>query len=231
MLVKHTKRYVLRFHIWWIEYLDKECSRTKHHLHVSNEEFDTKAEMNEVVRLYEELYKDTPRPEKIKTHYVHKPTGKILNQTYLPWNLERRDYYEVNEHFDFSDGNARFWGYVLLDFEEEKILGVYHDKRDLWINWKTDLSLLDKLFRKPGEIPENYKWDEGEYQGWLQYRWGNGLNAIEVEDKRNEQKNKKPSKSTTLPTKLEVTEEIDDLENKFSKQIEKEEKLRKLDRW
>ena len=44
------------------------------------------------------------------------------------------------------------------------------------------------LFRGKDEIPEDYKWDVGEYEGWLQYRWGNGLNAIEREDEINEQK-------------------------------------------
>ena len=31
-------------------------------------------------------------------------------------------------------------------------------------------------------------WDDGEYEGWLQFRWGNGLNAIEKEDEINKQK-------------------------------------------
>ena len=44
------------------------------------------------------------------------------------------------------------------------------------------------MFRGKGEIPEDYKWDVGEYEGWLQFRWGNGLNAIEKEDEINRQK-------------------------------------------
>jgi hypothetical protein len=44
------------------------------------------------------------------------------------------------------------------------------------------------LFRGNNEIPNDYKWDDGEYIGWLQYRWGNGLNAIEKEDEINERK-------------------------------------------
>ena len=44
------------------------------------------------------------------------------------------------------------------------------------------------MFRGKDEIPEDYKWDIGEYEGWLQFRWGNGLNAIEKEDEINRQK-------------------------------------------
>jgi hypothetical protein len=32
---------------------------------------------------------------------------------------------------------------------------------------------------KEGEIPSGYKWDDGEYEGWLQFRWGNGKNSVE----------------------------------------------------
>ncbi len=40
------------------------------------------------------------------------------------------------------------------------------------------LSKLDFFFRGPHEVPEDYKWDTGEYEGWLQFRWGDGKNAI-----------------------------------------------------
>ena len=69
------------------------------------------------------------------------------------------------------------------------------DKHPDFKNYKKDLSLLDILFRKPGEIPEDYEWDNGEYEGWLQFRWGNGLNAIEKEDEINLKKKEESRKN------------------------------------
>ena len=69
------------------------------------------------------------------------------------------------------------------------------DKHPDFKNYKKDLELLDVLFRKPGEIPEDYKWDNGEYEGWLQFRWGNGLNAIEKEDEINLKKKEESRKN------------------------------------
>ena len=88
-----------------------------------------------------------------------------------------------------------FYGFAIIDFGNEKIIEVSKEvSRDIDF-WKRPLSsaehsleIKDKLFRGDDEIPKDYKWDNGEYAGWLQYRWGNGLNAIEIEDKRNERK-------------------------------------------
>ena len=57
----------------------------------------------------------------------------------------------------------------------------HKDKIYPFLHYNEDLKLsdLDFFFRGPSEIPENYKWDTGEYEGWLQFRWGDGKNAIE----------------------------------------------------
>lgn len=228
-LIKHTKRYLLRFYCWWEDYLDKYFIKTSLKIHVSDEEFDTKSDLYDAAKLYEEIYKDTPRPIKISEHYVNKISGATKNS--LGWRDNQKDWKHIKEHIDYFNGTAKYWGYVLIDFEEEKILGVFHDKRSPWLNWKNDLGLLDRLFRKPNEIPDDYKWDEGEYTGWLQFRWGNGLNAIEIEDRLNaeKQKSKNSSKKSTL-AKPELNES-EEIENKFDKITEKEEKTRKLNRW
>lgn len=48
----------------------------------------------------------------------------------------------------------------------------------LHYNPTNKLAKLDFFFRGPYEVPEDYKWDTGEYEGWLQFRWGDGKNAI-----------------------------------------------------
>lgn len=57
-------------------------------------------------------------------------------------------------------------------FGEEKIKPTLH------YDPGNKLAELDFFFRGPGEVPEDYKWDDGEYEGWLQYRWGDGKNAL-----------------------------------------------------
>lgn len=230
-LIKHSKRFVLRFYTWWDEYLDKNYYSKKSHKHISDEEFDTKSDLYDAANLYEEIYKDTPRPLLVGEHYVHKTTGGAKKQ--LSWRDNEKDYKHIPEHLDYFNGSAKYWGYVLIDFEEEKILGVFHDKSQTWKNWKTDLRLRDRLFRGSNEIPDDYKWDDGEYEGWLQYRWGNGLNAIEIEDKLNAEKlNKKKSKSANKTKNTElISDEIEDMEDKFDKLAEKELKIRKLNNW
>ena len=101
-----------------------------------------------------------------------------------------------SEQRDFSDGSS-FWGYIILDYDEEKVLEIYRDgirvytkviRNDIFklqptkITWipkilgKSDrLKIMDTFFRDPSEIPEDYNWDgQEEYEGWLRYRWGDG---------------------------------------------------------
>ena len=66
----------------------------------------------------------------------------------------------------------------MLDFEKQAILGtggtsLYDDKS------MQSLRIKDNYFRGDDEIPEGYVWHQGEYEGWLQYRWGDGKNALD----------------------------------------------------
>jgi len=72
---------------------------------------------------------------------------------------------------------------LIYDNVTKKPNGLY-SKSQVIIDKKTNGNLVkDVLFRKPGEIPADYKWDEGEYEGWLIYRWGDGSNAIKPKAK------------------------------------------------
>ena len=95
--------------------------------------------------------------------------------------------------YDFSDGKS-WWGYIVLDFEQCKIIRVggygFKTKRSLKINphksvygvYKLSeanaLEVRDYFFRNVDEVPDNYEFDDGEYEGWLQFKWGDGKNAI-----------------------------------------------------
>jgi hypothetical protein len=46
-----------------------------------------------------------------------------------------------------------------------------------------DLQWTDRFFREPNEIPDDYDWDDPEeYDGWLQYRWGDGKNSLTYQE-------------------------------------------------
>ena len=118
----------------------------------------------EECKLINNLYADTPLPKKVPN--IH---GKHSN---YPRNSKRWDY-------DFSNG-AYFWGYALIDLEEETVVKSMNEFRyGAWfLSKKNYKNVMDFYFRKPNEIPKDYEWDEGEYDGWIQYRWGDGKNAI-----------------------------------------------------
>lgn len=185
-----TKRYALVFQLWYYEYTDFECRYKQPIIKSSIEQFDTYDEMMKIANLYNELYKDTPIPELVESFYYDKKTKEKINVRknglYVVYPKENT-YGIVEKHYDYDNGNAKHWGYVLIDYKEEKILNVVHDKFSPFDvgQWKYDLALKDSLFRKKGEVPDNYIWDDGEYEGWLQFRFGNGMNAIEIEDKLN----------------------------------------------
>jgi len=81
---------------------------------------------------------------------------------------------------------------------------------------------LPKLY----EIPKNYKWDDGEYRGWLQYRWGDGKNAIDYRKPKTLDR----SENDALPIEKEV-DENEEMQNNFDNEIIKEQIKRKFERW
>lgn len=143
-----TKRYVLIFNKWQI------TPRTN----LSISEFDSKEEVAEEISLLNKFYHDTPRPEKIK------------DKTWRSWD----------KRYTYSYKNGGWWwGYIVLDFKDEKCLEIGHDGFGSYKRMKDfDLYAKDYFFRKNNEIPIDYNFDEGEYEGWIQFRWGDGKNAI-----------------------------------------------------
>jgi len=113
------------------------------------------------------MYSDTPKPEKIYVEKGGKYSGKKR------WSK--------GYNLDFSNG-AYYWGYAVLDMINSKIIKVVNEIRHFGftIDSKPSLTIQDVLFRDEDEIPEDYIWDKrGEYNGWLQFRWGDKKNALD----------------------------------------------------
>jgi hypothetical protein len=184
------KRFCVIFSIWG------------HRTNNSTSFFDSLEEVQEETKLIKEFYKDTPRPIK---------TGKFT--------------------VDYSKGGC-FWGYIVLDYEKQRVLEIYNDGARIYRSKIVNLReikeplletrvnyLKDLMFRGKDEIPENYNWDEGEYDGWIKYRWGDGSNAI---------KPKEPKKHRSVNLAVDLDP---DPQEEYDKEIEREWKDRKLDRW
>ena len=93
---------------------------------------------------------------------------------------EQKFLQELNSYVGIED----VCEYYNVDEKRERNLIMYDCKISKNKKLKPSLHFEDKLekmdffFRGPDEVPKDYKWDEGEYKGWLQFRWGDGKNAI-----------------------------------------------------
>jgi len=138
--------------------------------------FDTLEEALEEAKLINIMYSDTPKPEKIYVEKGGKYSGKKR------WSK--------GYNLDFSNG-AYYWGYAVLDMINSKIIKVVNEIRHFGftIDSKPSLTIQDVLFRGEDEIPNDYIWDKrGEYDGWLQFRWGDKKNALDYVEPTKEER-------------------------------------------
>lgn len=179
-----TKRYVIYWYKWYwddVNELNDPSNAYKENEYV---QFDTMDEVNAHINLMNEIYKDVEKPERTDEYWQDILTKK--KYSFKPDINESRITYHKSKLFTNKD-TQYYWGYMILDYEKNEIVKMCGDKHpEFNPNYKIDLRLKDILFRKNDEIPNDYKWEDGEYEGWLQFRWGNGLNAIDKEDKLNE---------------------------------------------
>ena len=138
--------------------------------------FDTLDEAMEEAKLINIMYSDTPKPQRTYVEKGGKYSGKKR------WSK--------GYNLDFSNG-AYFWGYAVLDMINNKIIKVVNDIKHFGyiIDNKPSLTVTDVLFRGEDEIPEDYIWDKrGEYDGWLQFRWGDKKNALDYVEPEKEER-------------------------------------------
>ena len=97
--------------------------------------------------------------------------------------------------------------------------------------------MKDFYLRGVDEIPIDYKFEcYSEYEGWLQYRWGNRMNAVDYVAPK---KDLTPKESHKLDIydgceedyELDEDYEAELIENKFADLLDKETKQKLCDRW
>lgn len=230
---KCSKRYALILEEWgkWFRDVRKSFKR-------DITEYDTLEEAKEYAEFLDLALENIKRPDEFKTIGKFRSGSKSarkyynITDTYYKWiNGER---VEVNET-EVYENDRYWWGYVIVDFEEEKFIqfgGIGLRNYSIQDMKSRKPILMDLIFRKPGEIPEGYKWDEGEYEGWLQFRWGDGKNAIGyVEPKK--QKEKEEDEPFYYPGRDEIENYLvgDELQDKFDDMEDKERSKRLMDRY
>ena len=208
------KKYLVVTNIWG-DFRDSFDKCWKHYLDEEREYFDTKEEVDEYVNLFEGVCSNIKPP-------------KFINK---------------NDAI-FKRNDERLWGYVIADTERNEVIKWGgHCLRDIKQSYNgtrymchqltnknndkiNKLIIKDYLFRGKDEIPQNYRWDNGEYEGWLQFRWCDGKNSIDyVNTSPKINKNKKPINN------IDFDNFSDEIEDYFARK-EEEERIKILaDRW
>ena len=193
MVNNDSKRYRVELHTWGKNWNGKDYFKT------DITKFDDIKEVEDFVKLIDEIYSGITRPDVNESYKYRKKAPK---------------YCKSNEENYIYDENHFWWGYAVLDYKNEKVImqggvGLY----DFWNPIKS-LAILDRYFRKEGEVPKGYVWDINEYEGWLRFRWGDGENAIDKVKARRakEDELKKKAKKQEEPedwTNFEYDEEYD----------------------
>ena len=193
MVNNDSKRYRVELHTWGKNWNGKDYFKT------DITKFDDIKEVEDFVKLIDEIYSGITRPDVNESYKYRKKAPK---------------YCKSNEENYIYDENHFWWGYAVLDYKNEKVImqggvGLY----DFWNPMKS-LAILDRYFRKEGEVPKDYVWDINEYEGWLRFRWGDGENAIDKVKARRakEDELKKKAKKHEEPedwTDFEYDEEYD----------------------
>lgn len=106
---------------------------------------------------------------------------------------------QIKTVYDFSD-NRSWWGYIILDMQNCKCIKVGGYGLKLYVSKHIDsresisivkyprqinssVYMLDYFFRDTNVCPDEYNFDGvEEYDGWIQYKWGDGKNAIVAYD-------------------------------------------------
>ena len=210
-------RYVIITNIWGYKvrrYSTFDTKDWKYNASYTDQEkveFDDLNEAKDYIKLFEDICSIYERPELSTKKY-------------------RGD---KNREYIFDSPNKALWGWLMGDRETKKLTWG-GDKLKNYNNSCDKRVLYDILFRGPDEIPKNYKWDFGEYEGWLQFRWGDGKNAIDYVEKEKPKKEFNHIDDEEVidkPIDISYVDEYEEIENSFIK-AEDAEKLKKLiDRW
>ena len=206
-----TTRYVILFN------LRTETHRISFSKSLYDSKEDCMAECNEL----DEMYKHHPLPVQSKDELKNKRTGKV----------------EYHTIYDYTNGKS-WWGYIVLDFELCQIIRIggygFYTSNYFPLAKNIRTSIIDKMkvantaecrdyfFRDVDKVPDDYEFDTGEYEGWLQFRWGDGKNAIDYVAPPKQKKPKIEKSEIEEIDDEDYNYEADLIEDKFTDLLDKE---------
>lgn len=170
--MKHNKRYMITIQEWGMKDSGFYKNASKEKFFTSQDiEVDTINEVNTWIDEINEYY-SSPVIERPDYDAKEKYEKIVEKQGKFETSITQENWTYDETHF--------FWGYVVMDFEEEKCIKYGGVSILNYIKPLKNLALKDHYFRGDNEIPKDYVWDgKEEYQGWLKFRWGDGSNAID----------------------------------------------------
>ena len=146
--------------------------------------------------------------------YANHPIPEIIEKREIKASKYSRKHLETI--WDYSNGKS-WWGYIVLDMQECKAIrtGGYGFNCQNHICYNTCKSInasketKDYFFRDLEVCPDEYIWKNGEYDGWLQFKWGDGKNAIGyVEKTKFQLKQERPGHDEWIEEYDDVTDTI-----------------------
>lgn len=180
--------------------------------------------------------------KKIK-QYKHSKTYMLIFQLFTSYRIRSEEVVEsdsFNELFEYtrlidsiykdtplgedSVGNEIKYGWVILDWNNKTVKKMSSTKCLFQFDFKANyaknrLLMKDVFFREEGEVPKDYKWDFGEYDGWLQFRWGDGKNAVGYKEEKKETSKKVTEEEKILDNVSEEVSEFDLIQDEFDRKL------------
>ena len=181
---------------------------------------------------YDDLASCLNECDELNKMYATHPIPVVLEKREIRASKYSRKQLEII--WDYSNGKS-WWGYIVLDMKECKAIRVggygFHYKNTCYKTCKSinsSMETKDYFFRDPEVCPDEYMFMDGEYVGWLKFKWGDGTNAIGYV--------KQPKKKKKIQEEFHEEIEAEDyeaelLENKFADMIDKETQKRLMDRY
>lgn len=189
---------------------------------------------------YDDLAECNQECDELNKMYATHPLPILIEQR---WNGTYPKKKHLENIYDYSEGKS-WWGYIVLDMQECKAIRVggygFHtkggQKYDTCKSINNYKEIRDYFFRDPEVCPDDYRWRRGEWEGWLQFRWGDGKNAIGYveppkQKKKTQEELYEEMEAEDYINELQEDYEAELIENKFEDFLDKETKRRLMNKF
>jgi hypothetical protein len=150
MIENDGKRFRIEVEEWKPTYNDTNVPLKCKHMTFK---CDTMEELKENMAVIEESYSNIKCPDKYNNKFINE-TDKMKKYTY------------TDDKF--------WWCAFVVDFKELNISDFIGNSKGTYEHQENPTEnprLYDIYFRTENDVPKDYSWDDGEYAGWLKFKW------------------------------------------------------------